>query len=169
MNRFASLLAVVLVTFATWAGVFAFSPQLPRSTLPLRHPSRHASALSSADIDEVSENNDNEKADDIPIHEGISLDAGPLWKEDICEEGRGRSRKRVLVLCTGGTLSMKKDPSQGNALAPVQGAVTSYMAGMKELTDDPEMPEVVTHEYEPLIDSSDMGPVSRGNAEFNDK
>ena len=29
---------------------------------------------------------------------------------------------------------------------------------MTELTDDPEMPEIIAHEYEPLIDSSDMGP-----------
>ncbi|KAL7530638.1 hypothetical protein ACHAXR_005663 [Thalassiosira sp. AJA248-18] len=29
---------------------------------------------------------------------------------------------------------------------------------MKELTDDPEMPEIISHEYQPLIDSSDMGP-----------
>jgi L-asparaginase len=29
---------------------------------------------------------------------------------------------------------------------------------MRELTDDPEMPQVVAHEYAPLIDSSDMGP-----------
>ena len=35
---------------------------------------------------------------------------------------------------------------------------TSYLEGMRELTDDPEMPEVVAHEYSPLIDSSDMGP-----------
>jgi L-asparaginase len=29
---------------------------------------------------------------------------------------------------------------------------------MRELTDDPEMPQVVAHEYAPLMDSSDMGP-----------
>ena len=53
---------------------------------------------------------------------------------------------------------MSADPTNGNSLAPVQGALTEYLAGMRELTDDPEMPEVISHEYKPLIDSSDMGP-----------
>eukprot|EP00568_Trieres_chinensis_P000219 CAMPEP_0183307150 /NCGR_PEP_ID=MMETSP0160_2-20130417/16558_1 /TAXON_ID=2839 ORGANISM="Odontella Sinensis, Strain Grunow 1884" /NCGR_SAMPLE_ID=MMETSP0160_2 /ASSEMBLY_ACC=CAM_ASM_000250 /LENGTH=356 /DNA_ID=CAMNT_0025470675 /DNA_START=475 /DNA_END=1545 /DNA_ORIENTATION=+ len=53
---------------------------------------------------------------------------------------------------------MSNDPAQGNSLAPVQGALTSYLETMRELTEDPEMPEVVAHEYSPLIDSSDMGP-----------
>lgn len=53
---------------------------------------------------------------------------------------------------------MSVDPTQGNSLAPVQGALTKFMASMRELTDDPEMPEIVSHEYSPLIDSSDMGP-----------
>ncbi|KAL7502827.1 hypothetical protein ACHAXN_000726 [Cyclotella atomus] len=53
---------------------------------------------------------------------------------------------------------MQNDPTKGNSLAPVQGALTSYLAGMSELTSDPEMPEITSHEYTPLIDSSDMGP-----------
>jgi L-asparaginase len=104
--------------------------------------------------------------DDIPVHESVAKDAGPLFEEELCEEGdlctviphRGRHRKRVLVLCTGGTLTMSADPTRGNSLAPVQGALTEYLAQMRELTDDPEMPEIIAHEYKPLIDSSDMGP-----------
>ena len=102
--------------------------------------------------------------DDVPTHTAISSDAGPLWEPENCDSNtdliphRGRCRKRVLVLCTGGTLTMSNDPLQGNSLAPVQGALTSYLAGMTELTEDPEMPEIVSHEYSPLIDSSDMGP-----------
>jgi Asparaginase. len=53
---------------------------------------------------------------------------------------------------------MSNDPTQGNSLAPVQGALTEYLETMRELTDDPEMPEIVAHEYAPLLDSSDMGP-----------
>jgi L-asparaginase len=53
---------------------------------------------------------------------------------------------------------MQNDVTKGNSLAPVQGALTSYLAGMSELTSDPEMPEIISHEYSPLIDSSDMGP-----------
>ena len=107
-----------------------------------------------------------QRGDDIPVHESVAKDAGPLFKEELCDEGdlctviphRGRHRKRVLVLCTGGTLTMSADPTRGNSLAPVQGALTEYLAQMRELTDDPEMPEIIAHEYKPLIDSSDMGP-----------
>eukprot|EP00979_Chaetoceros_neogracilis_P000791 scaffold169_cov279-Chaetoceros_neogracile.AAC.13 len=102
----------------------------------------------------------------LPIHKSIQKPGGLLCDEGWCVEDDlthllshpGTSRKRVLVLCTGGTLTMSNDPSQGNSLAPVQGALTSYLEGMCELTDDPEMPEVVAHEYSPLVDSSDMGP-----------
>jgi len=72
--------------------------------------------------------------------------------------GDGRSRKRVLVLCTGGTLTMAPDPDHGGALAPVQGALSRYMTEMSELRNNEQMPEVVLHEYEPFYDSSDLGP-----------
>jgi len=72
-------------------------------------------------------------------------------------DGDGMKRKRVLVLCTGGTLTMAPDPERGGALAPVQGALTDFMKSMLELSND-KMPDVVVHEYKPLLDSSDMGP-----------
>jgi hypothetical protein len=106
--------------------------------------------------------------DPLPEHKAIQTPAGLLCDdEEHCRldemthllPHRGRkSRKRVLVLCTGGTLTMSHDPMRGNSLAPVQGALTKYLASMRELTEDPEMPEIIAHEYEPLIDSSDMGP-----------
>ncbi len=88
--------------------------------------------------------------DTLPMHTSVSGDAGPLWKEELCDDPTlctviphlGRFRKRVLILCTGGTLTMSNDPTKGNSLAPVQGALTSYLEGMPELTDDPEMPEI---------------------------
>jgi len=88
--------------------------------------------------------------------------AGPLWKQykgdlDMSPKIGKHRRKRVLVLCTGGTLTMAKDPDQDNALAPVSGALTSYLESMTELQNT-DMPEVVAYEYSPLIDSSDMGP-----------
>ena len=52
---------------------------------------------------------------------------------------------------------MAPDSSRGGALAPVQGAITSYMQEMKELNNE-TMPEVVVHEYAPFYDSSDLGP-----------
>ena len=70
-------------------------------------------------------------------------------------DGDGSQRKRVLVLCTGGTLTMA--PNEGGALSPVPGALTDFMKQMLELTND-KMPDVVVHEYSPLLDSSDMGP-----------
>ena len=36
-------------------------------------------------------------------------------------DGDGSQRKRVLVLCTGGTLTMAPNPEQGGALSPVPG------------------------------------------------
>lgn len=76
----------------------------------------------------------------------------PLHSKD------GRRRKRVLVLCTGGTLTMAPDPNNSKSgLRPVQGSLTQYMNEMKELENE-NMPEVVTHEYTPLLDSSDLGP-----------
>ena len=68
----------------------------------------------------------------------------------------GQQRKRVLLLCTGGTLTMA--PDENGALAPVQGALIKYLQEMREL-HDPLMPEVVAHEYQPFYDSSDLGPV----------
>lgn len=72
--------------------------------------------------------------------------------------GDGRQRKRVLVLCTGGTLTMAPNPEKGGALSPVSGALTDFMKSMLELTNA-KMPDVVVHEYSPLLDSSDMGPL----------
>jgi len=111
-------------------------------------------------------NSNNHNIDPLPVHKSILTPTGLLCDPADCLEDdtthrlphRGQSRKRVLVLCTGGTLTMSNDPTKGNSLAPVQGALTGYMESMRELTEDPEMPEIVAHEYTPLIDSSDMGP-----------
>ena len=68
--------------------------------------------------------------------------AGPLYCEGDAEtfipqvsayEPNEQRRKRVLVLCTGGTLTMAPDPSRGGSLAPVQGALTEWMREMREL------------------------------------
>lgn len=73
-------------------------------------------------------------------------------------ENEGRARKRILILCTGGTLTMAPDPSQGGSLAPVEGAISRYMNEMNELQSNPDMPDYVLHEYSPFRDSSDLGP-----------
>ena len=53
---------------------------------------------------------------------------------------------------------MAPNPDIGGALSPVPGALTDFMKSMLELTND-KMPEVVVHEYSPLLDSADMGPL----------
>eukprot|EP00797_Seminavis_robusta_P026113 Sro468_g149100.1 asparaginase 1 (410) ;mRNA; r:23611-24840 len=98
------------------------------------------------------------------MHVAALSPAGPLWKEDgegdqdLSPKLNNKRKKSVLILCTGGTLTMANDPQQDDSLAPVQGALTEYLETMTELRDDPDMPEVTAHEYNPLIDSSDMGP-----------
>lgn len=72
-------------------------------------------------------------------------------------ESDGFKHKRVLVLCTGGTLTMAPDPEHGGSLAPVEGALTLHLQNMPEL-NNANMPDVFVHEYSPLLDSSDMGP-----------
>ena len=52
---------------------------------------------------------------------------------------------------------MAPNPEKDGALSPVPGALTDYLKSMVELTND-KMPDVVVHEYTPLLDSSDMGP-----------
>jgi L-asparaginase len=114
---------------------------------------------------------DGNETDDITQMMGKPLQqaAGQLWGQsesgydsDFIPEFKlhsddGREKKRVLVLCMGGTLTMAPDPLQGGALAPVEGAISSYMQGMNELYE-PSMPEFVLHEYSPFRDSSDFGP-----------
>lgn len=94
--------------------------------------------------------------------ESLQSPAGPLWTDDESiipqiklYDGDGRRRKRVLVLCTGGTLTMA--PNHEGALAPVQGAISRYLDQMDEL-NQPNMPEITLHEYDPFVDSSDLGP-----------
>lgn len=67
----------------------------------------------------------------------------------------GRPRKRVLILCTGGTLTMA--PDADGSLAPVNGFLSDYLKHINELSN-PAMPEIVLHEYSPFYDSSDLGP-----------
>ena len=69
------------------------------------------------------------------------IPAVPLYNG---EGGRG-NRKRILILCTGGTLTMASDPKQGGALAPVQGAISKYMKDMTEL-GNLGLPDYVLHE-----------------------
>lgn len=63
-------------------------------------------------------------------------------------------RKRVYVAYTGGTIGMIDN---GEGYAPAPGYLEQRLREMPELRDA-AMPEIVLHEYNPLLDSSNMTP-----------
>ncbi|TAH54213.1 MAG: L-asparaginase 1 [Chloroflexota bacterium] len=62
--------------------------------------------------------------------------------------------KRVYVAYTGGTIGMT---NAGEGYAPAPGFLEQHLREMPELRDA-AMPEIVLHEYTPLLDSSNMTP-----------
>jgi len=63
-------------------------------------------------------------------------------------------RKRVFVAYTGGTIGMARS---ARGYTPAPGSLQEQMAAMPELAH-PSMPDVTVHEYDPLLDSSNMTP-----------
>jgi L-asparaginase len=63
-------------------------------------------------------------------------------------------RKRVYIVYTGGTIGMKRTRS---GYVPASGYLQSQMTHMPELRHE-SMPAYTIHEYEPLLDSSNMTP-----------
>lgn len=63
-------------------------------------------------------------------------------------------KKRVAILYTGGTIGMKPTP---DGYAPEPGHLSRLMASMPGFSA-PEVPAYIIREYEPLLDSSNMGP-----------
>jgi hypothetical protein len=63
---------------------------------------------------------------------------------------------RVLLCYTGGTLGMVKD---GGSWSPLQkrGGLSALISSMVEFHDD-TMPDIHMVEYDPLLDSSNIGP-----------
>lgn len=64
------------------------------------------------------------------------------------------TRKKIYIAYTGGTIGMKKS-AQG--FVPVTGFLTETINNHPEFKRE-EMPLFTIHEYDPLIDSSDMTP-----------
>jgi L-asparaginase len=62
--------------------------------------------------------------------------------------------KRLYIAYTGGTIGMRRTDE---GYAPQPGFLAEQMARMPELAD-PRMPAYTLHEYEPLLDSSNMRP-----------
>ena len=67
---------------------------------------------------------------------------------------RHRSRKRVYIAYTGGTIGMNRTRS---GYHPVGGYLQEQMREMPELRH-PSMPEFTLHQYDPLLDSANMTP-----------
>lgn len=67
-------------------------------------------------------------------------------------------KPQVYIIYTGGTIGMKKS-SEG--YIPVSGYLAQRMEAMPEFQRE-EMPAYTIHEYEPLLDSSNMTPVEWG-------
>jgi L-asparaginase len=63
-------------------------------------------------------------------------------------------KKHIYVAYTGGTIGMQ--PSE-QGYSPVKGFLSDCLARMPEF-HRPEMPDFTLHEYDELIDSSDMAP-----------
>ncbi|GAB2682790.1 asparaginase [Aliiglaciecola aliphaticivorans] len=70
-----------------------------------------------------------------------------------------QTKKRIYVAYTGGTIGMR--PSN-HGYIPVSGFLTETLNNMPEF-HRPEMPEFKIHEYQSLIDSSDMSPTDWQN------
>lgn len=64
------------------------------------------------------------------------------------------TRKHIYIAYTGGTIGMQKS---AHGYVPVAGFMEKQLASMPEF-HRPEMPDYTIHEYDPLIDSSDMTP-----------
>jgi L-asparaginase len=64
------------------------------------------------------------------------------------------ARKHIYIAYTGGTIGMQKSD---HGYIPMAGFMEKQLASMPEFHRS-EMPEYTIHEYEPLIDSSDMTP-----------
>ena len=63
-------------------------------------------------------------------------------------------RKRVYIAYTGGTIGMKK---AGGSYTPVPGYLQIQMEQIPELNSE-SLPAYEIHEYDPLLDSSNMAP-----------
>ncbi|MDO6446989.1 asparaginase [Colwellia sp. 1_MG-2023] len=63
-------------------------------------------------------------------------------------------KKRIYIAYTGGTIGMK---ASKNGYIPVKGHLTESINAMPDFHRE-EMPDFTIHEYQPLIDSSNMTP-----------
>jgi len=85
---------------------------------------------------------------------GTLIQAYPLFRSRI-RRISCPAVTRVLILYTGGTVGMGKEPGQG--YRPIPGFLERMMSRIP-LFQEPEVPEWHIQQYDPLLDSSDMRP-----------
>ena len=73
---------------------------------------------------------------------------------NINEDKGEKMKKRIYIAYTGGTIGMK---ASDHGYIPVKGHLTQSIHAVPDFHRD-EMPEFTLHEYQPLIDSSNMAP-----------
>lgn len=66
-------------------------------------------------------------------------------------------RKAVYIAYTGGTIGMVPGAALERSYRPAPGDLGARLSAMPELSA-PEMPHIVLHEYEPLLDSAELTP-----------
>lgn len=64
------------------------------------------------------------------------------------------NKKHIYIAYTGGTIGMKKSE---HGYIPAEGFMSNQLKSMPEFHRE-EMPKFTVHEYDPLMDSSDMTP-----------
>ena len=94
-----------------------------------------------------------EAATAVALVSGRELTPGPVSAAAPLVSAAS-ARRRVYLAYTGGTIGMQKT---ARGYAPAPGFLQAQMETMAEF-DRPEMPDFVIHEYEPLLDSSNMAP-----------
>ena len=130
--------------------------QAPDAAPPAAPPADLAPAAPPAKQEKVAVADDAEQHDAWLSGEPIRLvsktpdgDLDGEWFDD-----EGNSVNRVLVIYTGGTLGMSM---QNDTLAPEKGFLQRCIIDMPEVYAD-SMPELDYIEYDPPIDSSNIGP-----------
>ena len=90
----------------------------------------------------------------VPLFSRKEDDAERGWKSDLDVLDNRPGAGRVLLINTGGTMGMTL---QNGSLTPLKGYLAQCIRNMPEM-HEPSMPEIDIVEYDPLIDSSNIGP-----------
>ena len=101
------------------------------------------------------EDSDSKQYSPVPVPLFYKGGGGDSISPDTFEDDDHDDARRVLLIYTGGTLGMTKQPD--GSLAPERGSLPNAIRLMPEM-QDPSTPEIDIIEYDPLIDSSNVTP-----------